>query len=180
MSYGHSNEQQTIPRKGGSGGMLFIVIVGVVIWMMFSQGRPQDPGTGTTSGDVVNSDHESDPRNGSSSRVDEQSVGKRMPTTGRQGAASGWEMEDVATQRDSKNDFVPKKGKTQKGDWTIEGVDTQSGGDFQLNNQNPVSGNAPKSGGDWSIEEVDSKKSQKAQKTQKGDWSIEEVGGKKK
>lgn len=82
--------------------------------------------------------------------------GRRMPTTGRNGAAAGWSMNEVET----KPDGTPKTGALKSGT-TIHGAPT-------------------KGKGGWTMEEVDPKTGERVKtsnpaKSTQGGWSMEDV-----
>ena len=190
MSYDIQTEKPRRNKAGG--GMFFIIILAVGGYLIFSNlGRAPKPQDGAgvlerDNGAAVESDFDRQARadqkeferNRDEILGEEESVaGKQMPSTGRTGAANGWDLEDVATQKNAKTTArQPTNSKTQKGDWQIEEVDNKkknNDNQFQFSNQKTNPPAKPKS--DWEIEDVDAKK-----KTEKGDWAIEETNTEKK
>jgi hypothetical protein len=193
MSYDIQTERPRRNKAGG--GMFFLIILAVGAYLIFSNlGRAPQPREGTgvlerDNGMEVESDfdrqaraeQEEFERKRDEILGDDESVaGKQMPSTGKTGAASGWDMEDVATQKNASSPAkMPTNSKTQSktrnGDWQMEEVETKKKNDnqFQFSNQKSNPPAKPKS--DWEIEDVDAKK-----KTEKGDWAIEETNTEKK
>ena len=170
MSYGLPQEKPRARKKGG--GLFFLIILAVGAFLLFSRSAPQPPANNPiepASGHVGLED-EADKEYQQQRDEILGSNEKQMPTTGKTGAAQGWKMEDVSTQKDPQ--AQTSNSKTEKGDWAIEEVDPKKKDDNQFQFSNP--GNAKPaetdSGGDWQIEDV-----KKNKKTESGDWAIEET-----
>jgi hypothetical protein len=196
MSYGFPEQQSR--KKPGGGGLIFLLIIGFVGFMIFSRmsgggsATPQSGSGGIGVEDIgQHADHGHNDHDHGHDDHSQNVAGSKMPTTGGSGAASGWNMDDVATKKDD-NGFQPinnskKSGsKTTNGDWAMEEVEGKKKDDetgFKFSD--PGAGSKAESGGDWKMEEVDGKKKDGAtnSKTTNGDWALEEVGsgeGKKK
>ncbi|MFK7769196.1 MAG: hypothetical protein AB8B55_18390 [Mariniblastus sp.] len=173
--------QPTKPRRGG-GGMFFLIIIGVVGFVIFSnmgkaQRGPVDiGGTQVEQEDKYKTELPSDLRGGGDFEPAEtaKSESKKMPTTGGSGRSSDWSIDDVDGDK-------PKTGTQANGDWAIEDVDPKKkDNQFQFSNEAKGKPGANTSGGDWSIDDAGSKQNSKPSKTQNGDWSIEDADPKKK
>jgi len=191
MSYDFPAEKPRRNKAGG--GMFFMIILAVGAYLIFSNmGKAPKPQGGAgvlerENGSAVESEYD---RQVQAEREDferrrdeilgddqpETASSKKMPTTGRTGAAGGWDMEDVATKKNAQEQAKPTNSKTQKGDWQLEDVDPKKKEDnqFQFSNKKEAPVAKPKS--DWDMEDVDAKK----KKTEKGDWAIEETNTEKK
>ena len=184
MSY----QQQQAPRRKGGGGLFFLILFGVGAFLIFSRmgngpaggngaGQQQQPLPSDSVVDPIEDDYAAQREAVFGPDKPKSKIGTRMPSTGGTGAAAGWDIEDVATKKNSSETMIvpapnSSRAKTQKGDWAIEEVDGEqkSGGDFKFSNQ--TSPPASDSGNNWAIQDIENPPTKT--KTQKGDWSIEE------
>ncbi len=175
------------PNKAG-GGMFFLIILAVGAYLIFSNlGKAPQPAGGVLDRDNRLENVESDydrqaakereyqrEREGILGDNDATAQGKQMPSTGGSGAASDWDMQDVATDRNNPTTSNSNLGKTENGDWTIEDVDAKKKDNSQFQFSNKPGSTTKPENDDWAIEGVD-----KTKKTESGDWAIEETTKKK-
>lgn len=166
-------QRQVRPRGGGCGRLIFMMVIMFAVYYMFSAGRPRKEapdfgrgGPGEVLAPGVQPDDREDLKreifgDGSVGSSDpRQPSGREMPSTGRSGAARGWEMEEVESDKDSGTDFrndsrLPAPSSSQrrsKSDWSM-------GDAGDLNAEAVPAGREStplqKSKNGWKLEEVD-------------------------
>ena len=171
--------QQQAPRRKSGGSLFFLILLGIGAFIFMSR---MGPGGGNGAGqgqqqripdgsvDPIEDDYVQQREAVFGPDKPESKIGQRMPSTGGTGAASGWQLDDVATKKNQATIPAtrPNSSKTENGDWAIEEVEGKKTRERQLQFSTPTNQPVLAPPNDWSIENVKPKP-----KTQNGDWSIE-------
>jgi hypothetical protein len=156
MSY-YPEQQPAKPRRGG-GGMFFLIAIAAIAFFMFSRGSApsvEAPERDATYNRSAQQQREAEEDELRYQRQREEVFGKeataekKMPTTGRTGAAEGWSMDDVDSNSAPSTTATTTSSTENDEGWSI---------DTDLGPSTTEPDNKRTENDEWSFEEVDGKK----------------------
>ena len=169
MSYGSS----PAPGKSKGGGLIFLIVIGIGIFLLFSnRGGTEKPDSQTAPGDQDATVDDVAGASAGRSSGDLNSGGdfepRAMPSNGGASKSGEWEIQDA-----TKSTGGAKPPQSNDNDWSIDDASGKTAKDqfkFSDPKNNPaIKEETPK--GDWSIDDAGGSG---AKKTENGDWAIED------